>query len=79
MYKFESDSYGTTVTMTVNNDDITWPELLGKFLEFLKGCGYYIDNDTTEAILEAEPKPKKCCGCNCDQAGSVKRTIDNSY
>lgn len=75
MYKFESDSYGTKIAMVIDNPDIAWPELLGKFLEFLKGCGYCIDTDTCVAILEAEPKPRKCCGCSCEQV----TPRDNSY
>ncbi len=44
-YKYED---GDNVT-TVEFRDCTWPELVGRFAEFIRGCGFIV---TTEEVEE---------------------------
>ena len=47
-----------TVRMEVYNDEISWPDLMEKFAQFLRGCGYSFTNEdmkeTVKEIVESD-------------------------
>lgn len=43
--RFEHAGYGATVTMTLDTPDANLTDVLERFTEFLRGCGYRFDGD----------------------------------
>ena len=53
MMTFECTTAKGTTTVTINDPDLTWPDLVMRFIYFLNGCQFVIDPVKAEAAIEA--------------------------
>jgi hypothetical protein len=44
-HEFESDITGAKIKMVYETESTTWSELLDEFTDFLRGCGFKIDDE----------------------------------
>ncbi len=42
-FKFIKESKKIRITHEISDNEITWPELIEEFVDFLRGCGYKIE------------------------------------
>ena len=47
----DNDFDKETVTVEVNASDISWPDLVEKFIQFLRGCGYSITDEDLKGFF----------------------------
>lgn len=44
-HEFESEITGAKVKITYEKESNTWSEILDEFRDFLKGCGFILDEE----------------------------------
>lgn len=64
MYKFThvDNETGNSYVMTIEDDDVTWVNLVGSFQDFLSGCSYIFDKtkfDMAAILSEAHDEYTK--------------------
>ena len=50
---FTDGRFPTKVEMTFESD-VTWGELMDGFVQFLRGCGYFLPDDAYPTIIDRE-------------------------
>jgi hypothetical protein len=44
-YKLIKETEEVKIVYEIKAEDLTWPEMIEEFKTFLRGCGYFIDED----------------------------------
>jgi hypothetical protein len=44
-HEFESDITGAKMKMIYESESTTWSDLIAEFTDFLRGCGFKIDDE----------------------------------